>query len=66
LAAVVAGPGAVLVSSPPPGPGLGIGGSAGGFEDPADEQALELVAGERDQPGRWRFRGVFAGGENDE
>src|SRR4051794_16784505 len=60
------GAGAVLVSSPPAGPGLGIGGATAGFDDPAQEQALQLVAGQRDQPRRWRSGGVFAGGEDDE
>src|SRR3954451_5185364 len=62
----MAGAGAVLVSSPPARPGLGIGVTAGGLENPAQQQALQLVAGEWDQPGRWRCRGVFAGGEDDE
>jgi hypothetical protein len=39
----VAGTGAVLVSSPPSGPGLRIGGSACWFEDQAGEQPLELA-----------------------
>jgi len=45
LAAVVADADAVLVSSPPSGPGLRIGGSAGRFDDPAQQQALQFVAG---------------------
>src|SRR3954470_11225221 len=62
----MAGAGAVLVSSPPSRPVLGIGVTAGGLDDPAQQEALPLVAGEWDQAGRWRCRGVFAGGEDDE
>src|SRR3954464_4450819 len=66
LAAIVAGAGAVLVSSPPAGTRLGGGWAAGGFENPVEKQVLQLVAGQGDQSGRWRPRGVFAGGEDDE
>jgi hypothetical protein len=58
--------GAVLVSSPPFEPGVRIGGAACWFDDQAGEHPLEFVAGERDQPGRWRCSGVFVGGENGE
>jgi hypothetical protein len=54
----------VLVSSSPVGPGFWVGGSSGGFDDPAEEQALELVAGQRDKPGRWGCGGVFGGGQD--
>jgi hypothetical protein len=66
MAAVVVGAGAVLMSSPPEGPGLRIGGLAGRLENQAGEPPLDFAAGQRDQPGRWGCDGVFAGGEDGE
>jgi hypothetical protein len=45
LAAVEAGAGAVLVPSPPSGPGLGVGRAARWVEDLAGEQGLLLYRG---------------------
>jgi hypothetical protein len=45
LAAVVVGAGTVVMIAAPSRPGLGIGGSASEVDDPAEKQALQLVAG---------------------
>jgi hypothetical protein len=49
---VVAGPGAVLVAAAQGGPSQPVPGMARWFDDQGGEQAGNLVAGKRDQPGR--------------
>jgi hypothetical protein len=52
LAAVVALAGTSLMASAPGGPAQPMGEIAGGVCDQGGEQALDLVAGERNQPVR--------------
>ena len=55
-----------MMASPPVGPGQVIGEAAGRFEDEPVEQAVDLVAGQGDQPWLWWVLGAFGGGDDGE
>jgi hypothetical protein len=54
------------MTSPPVGPAEPVGGGVHGADDEGDEQALNLVAGERDQLLRGGVPGVFVGADGSE
>ena len=62
----MAGTGAGLVSASPYRPAQPVGGIGDGLDDQGREQALDLVAGHRDQPCRWWVSGVFGQGCHDQ
>lgn len=62
----MAGLGSGLMATSPGGPAEPVGRIVHGPEDECREQALELVAGERDQPVRGGVAGVFIGADDGE
>jgi hypothetical protein len=62
----MAGLGSGLVATSPGGPGEPVGDVVHGLEDQHREQALDLVAGERDEPVEWGMTGVFVGADHSE
>jgi hypothetical protein len=62
----MAGLGSGLVTPAPGGPGEPVGYLVHGPGDQGDEQSLDLVAGERDEPVRCGVPGLFDGADNGE
>jgi hypothetical protein len=51
------------MSASPQRPAQSVGEITGGLHEHCREQVLDLVAGQRDQPGRWWVLGVFEKGQ---